>query len=78
MKLNFKNVTKKFGNFTALDDVSFSVNEGEFVILVGPSGAGKTTVLKLLLQQLSPSSGTIELDGYTITSKKSTKYCVVY
>ena len=52
-----RDLTKKFGNHTALDRVSFSVDEGEFVFLTGLSGSGKTTLLRLLIRDLLPSSG---------------------
>ncbi len=67
----FENVTKKFpfGN-TALDHLSLEITDNEFVFLVGPSGAGKTTILKLLLREYRPTSGTIIVDGTDIASKK--------
>ena len=46
--LEINNVTKKFGEFVALDDVSLTVNEGEFVCFLGPSGCGKTTLLRAI------------------------------
>jgi cell division transport system ATP-binding protein len=69
--ISFEKVTKKFplGNI-ALDDVSFKIDDNDFVFFVGPSGAGKTTILKLILNELSPSSGSIVVDDFDITSKK--------
>jgi cell division transport system ATP-binding protein len=69
--IQFENVTKKFsvGN-SALDNVSFDIADNDFVFLVGPSGAGKTTILKLILKQYSPSSGTIIVNNKKISSKK--------
>ena len=68
--VDFKKVTKDFGSVRALSDVSFSIKGGEFVFIVGESGAGKTTVLKLLLGEIRPSSGEIVLDGEEIGSAK--------
>lgn len=60
--IEFRQVTKQFGNGTvALDKVDFKIAAGEFVFFVGPSGAGKTTILKLLLRQILPTAGTIFL-----------------
>ncbi|MEO6300338.1 MAG: ATP-binding cassette domain-containing protein, partial [Paracoccaceae bacterium] len=66
-----RNVVKEFGIGTAavraLDDVSVSINEGEFFTLLGPSGCGKTTLLRLIAGFDMPSSGTIMLNGQDIT-----------
>ena len=69
--IKFENVSKRFalGN-VALDNVSFEIEDHEFVFLVGPSGAGKTTILKLLTKEYHPTSGTIIVDDTEITSKK--------
>jgi ABC-2 type transport system ATP-binding protein len=57
------NLVKTFGTFTAVDDVSFDVEEGEIFAFLGPNGAGKTTTIKMLTTLLKPTSGTISLDG---------------
>ncbi len=58
--IRFDKVTKTFpSGITAVEDVSFAVGPGEFMGITGPSGAGKTTVLKLLIQEIPPTSGTI-------------------
>lgn len=62
----FEKVTKKFGQITALEVVSFSIDKGEFVFLTGPSGAGKTTVVKLILGEYLPTSGEIEVNGKSV------------
>src|SRR3989304_7507888 len=71
--LEFKNVTKSFGNIKALSDVTFKVDTGEFVFIAGPSGAGKTTILKLLLGEFKPTSGGSVLDGKDITNIKKSE-----
>ena len=69
--IHFKGVTKKFGSQVALDNVSFDVKKGEFVFLTGPSGAGKTTILKLILGQLSADSGEVIVDGFNVMGLES-------
>ncbi|MEJ2348114.1 MAG: cell division ATP-binding protein FtsE [Patescibacteria group bacterium] len=64
--IKFKNVTKTFGKIKAVDDASFTVEKGEFVFLTGPSGAGKTTILKLLLRDYLPDNGKILFEGKDI------------
>ena len=61
--IKFENVSKQFpfGN-KALDNVSFNINKGEFIYLVGQSGAGKTTIVKMILKQVEPSSGNVTID----------------
>ena len=62
--IQFKNVTKKFGSLVALGEISFDVKKGEFVFITGPSGAGKTTILKLILGQLTADTGEVIIDGF--------------
>jgi len=57
--LEVKNLTKCFGNFTAVDNVSFGIRTGEIVGLLGPNGAGKTTTIQMLLDLTTPTSGNI-------------------
>lgn len=59
----FDRVGKRFGSWLVLDDVSFRVGAGERVTLIGPTGAGKTTILRLLMTMLRPDSGTISVHG---------------
>ncbi len=66
--VHFKDVSKIYPNgLAAVKDVSFFVDEGEFVFLIGPSGSGKTTLIELLIRDLKPSSGRIYLNDYDIT-----------
>ena len=71
--LEVKNLTKKFGGLTAVNDFSFEIKRGEFIGLIGPNGAGKTTVFNLISGFEKPSSGSIRFDGIDITGKKPYK-----
>ena len=62
----FDKVTKHYGSHKALDNVSFTIRPKEFVIVVGPSGVGKTTLIKLLLCEEKPTFGSITIDGKDI------------
>ena len=62
-----ENVTKRFGNFTALSDINLSIAEGEVVVMIGPSGSGKSTVLRTINQLEKHDSGRIVVDGMEIT-----------
>lgn len=64
--IHFKGVTKKFGSLIALDNVSFNVKKGEFVFITGPSGAGKTTILKIILGELVPDAGEVTVDSFNV------------
>src|SRR5207253_819886 len=63
MSIELKNVSKRFGNVAAVSNVSFSVNEGELLALLGPSGGGKTTVLRMIAGLELPSEGDIFVRG---------------
>jgi len=69
--IKFEKVTKKFGEITALEEVSFAVAPGDFVFLTGPSGAGKSAIIKLILHEYLPTSGTIQVDGINVEKMKS-------
>jgi len=61
--IRVQNLVKTFGTFTAVNDISFEVAEGEIFAFLGPNGAGKTTTIKMLTTLLKPTSGRIQLDG---------------
>jgi multiple sugar transport system ATP-binding protein len=65
--LSFSNVSKTFGNVKAVDDVSFTINDGDLVCLLGPSGCGKTTTLRLIAGLEKPSSGRILMNDRDVT-----------
>jgi spermidine/putrescine transport system ATP-binding protein len=65
--LEIRNITRRFGDFTAVDDVSLNIEAGEFFCLLGPSGCGKTTLLRLVAGFDVPNGGSIWLDGRDMT-----------
>ena len=68
-KIVIKNVRKDFGSFTAVRESSFTIEDGEFFMLLGPSGCGKTTTLRMIAGLELPTSGEIYLDGEEISQK---------
>ncbi len=62
-------LTKKFNDFTAVDNISFEVKEGEIFAFLGPNGAGKTTTIKILTTLLEPTSGQVKLNGFDPTTQ---------
>ena len=62
-RIEVRNLTKRFGGFTAVDDLSFEVEPGRITGFLGPNGAGKTTTLRMLLHLIAPTSGTATIDG---------------
>jgi len=65
-----EDLTKKFNGFTAVDNISFSVNKGEIFGFLGPNGAGKTTTIKMLITLLNPTKGNAEIAGFDIYKQK--------
>ena len=68
--ISAQNLTRKYGAFTAVDDVSFRVGDGEIVGLLGHNGAGKTTIMKMLTGYLEPTAGTASIDGFDIGDQR--------
>lgn len=67
--IQVKNVTKKYGNVTAVDNISFTVKDGEVVGFLGPNGAGKSTTMNMITGFIEPTEGSIEINGYDISKK---------
>jgi ABC-2 type transport system ATP-binding protein len=68
--ISVTHLIKTFGDFTAVDDITFDVAQGEIFAFLGPNGAGKTTTIKMLTTLLRPTAGRIELDGLDPTVKQ--------
>lgn len=66
--ISVQHISKQFGKFKVLDDVSFDCRSGECIALIGPNGSGKTTIIKSILGMVIPCSGTISFDGQNIAS----------
>jgi ABC-2 type transport system ATP-binding protein len=64
--IEVKHIVKKFGDFTAVDDISFAVQRGEIFGLLGPNGAGKSTLIRMLTTLIPPTAGTAEVDGIDV------------
>jgi cell division transport system ATP-binding protein len=76
--IQFASVTKSYPSGSiALDDVSFEIPENDFLFLVGPSGAGKTTILKLIMRQIMPTSGSVMVDDTEISTPQFTQVAVL-
>src|SRR5271156_6447354 len=65
--VSLRHVSKRFGQINAVRDLSMAINDGEFIVLLGPSGAGKTTTLRLITGLESPDEGLISIDGRDVT-----------
>ena len=68
-------LTKKFGDFKAIDNISFDVEEGEIFGFLGPNGAGKSTTMMILTTLLKPSSGKVLVGGHDILSDQKAGRC---
>ena len=67
--IEVKNVTKKYGNFVAVDNISFNIKEGEIIGLLGPNGAGKSTTMNMITGFIEQTEGEIIIDGYDMLKK---------
>src|SRR6201992_3736517 len=67
MKIDIANISKRFEDFTALDDVSLEVPEGSLTALLGPSGSGKSTLLRIIAGLATPDAGTVMIDGNDVS-----------
>lgn len=68
--LRVRNLSKSFGGFIAVQDVSFDVHQGELLALIGPNGAGKSTCFNMLMGQLRPTTGSVQFKGRDIVGRK--------
>nr|WP_314073743.1 ABC transporter ATP-binding protein [uncultured Roseococcus sp.] len=75
MLLQVSGLTKKFGGFTAVDKVSFSVARGEILGLLGPNGSGKSTTFNCIAGMLRPTSGSVKLDGEEVAGLNADAIC---
>ena len=69
--IKVRNLSKKFGSFEAVKNVSFTVHKGDVFGFLGPNGAGKSTTIRCLLSLISPDSGTIELFNKSLNKHRS-------
>ena len=67
--IEVKNITKKYGSFTAVDNISFKIEEGEIIGLLGPNGAGKSTTMNMITGYIEPTEGKISIEGFDISRK---------
>lgn len=68
MSISIQNITKRFGDQAALNDVSFVINTGEIIGLIGPNGAGKSTLMKIICGLIHPSAGEVKIKGKPVAS----------
>ena len=67
--IQVENITKRYGSFTAVENINFEIEEGEIVGFLGPTGAGKSTTMNMITGFIEPTSGRIIVDGYDISKK---------
>ena len=71
--IEVKNVTKKYGKVVAVDNISFTIQDGEIIGLLGPNGAGKSTTMNMITGYIEPTEGTIIVDNYDMSKKNQKK-----
>lgn len=71
--ITLDSVTKIFGSFTAVDNISYTIEDGDHFALLGPNGAGKTTIVRMLLDFIKPTSGKISINGVPVSDPESRK-----
>ena len=67
--IEVKNITKKYGSFVALDNVSFKIEKGEIIGLLGPNGAGKSTTMNIITGYIEPTEGEVIVDGINMLKR---------
>ena len=67
--IDIQHLTKRFASHTAVDDVSLAIGQGETLVLLGTSGCGKTTTLKMINRLIEPTSGSISVDGIDVVKQ---------
>ena len=75
--IDVRAIVKKFGDFTAVNDITFGVEEGEIFGLLGPNGAGKSTLIRMLVTLLPPTSGTALVNGFDVTKQADGVRCSI-
>ena len=77
--IEVKNITKRYGKAVAVENISFTIEDGEIVGLLGPNGAGKSTTMNILTGFIEPTEGEVIINGYNISKKpKKAKKCIGY
>jgi ABC-2 type transport system ATP-binding protein len=75
--ISAKGLIRKYGNFTAVDDVSFEIPDGQVVGLLGHNGAGKTTIMKMLTGFLEPTGGSVAIDGHDVETDRAAAQALI-
>jgi multiple sugar transport system ATP-binding protein len=77
-QIKVKNLRKEFGSFTAVESSTFTIEDGEFFMLLGPSGCGKTTTLRMMAGLELPTSGEIHIDGEDVSNKRASERDIAF